>query len=78
MKYIITFEAVLENNAEDIEDGIRIVKMEADAIRRVLWHITNYNKFKFKDVRVDYEFKKRIKQLKLSAKNMLEALKNSE
>jgi len=78
MKYIIVFEVDSGVETENIDDGIQLAKLEADAISRVLFANTNYNKFKFKDVRVDYEFKKRTKQLKLSAKDMLEALKNSE
>lgn len=78
MKYIIVFEVDSGVETENIDDGIQLAKLEADAISRVLFANTNYNKFKFKDVRVDYEFKKRIKQLKLSAKDMMEALKNPE
>jgi len=78
MKYIIVFEVDSGVETENIEDGIQLAKLEADGMSRVLWANTNYKKFKVKDVRVDYEFKKRIKQLKLSAKDMLEALKNPE
>jgi len=78
MKYIIVFEVESGIETDNIEDGIRLAKAEADGMSRVLWANTNYKKFKVKDVRVDYEFKKRIKQLKLSAKDMLKALKNSE
>jgi len=78
MKYIIVFETEIEIETDDIENGIRLAKAEADGMSRALWANTNYPRFKVKDVRVDYEFKKRIKQLKLSAKDMLEALKNSE
>jgi len=78
MKYIIVFEVDSGVETENIEDGIQLAKLEADGMSRVLWANTNYKKFKVKDVRVDYEFKKRIKQLKLSAKDILEALKNSE
>jgi len=56
MKYIIVFETEIEIETDDIEDGIRLAKAEADGMSRVLWANTNYKKFKFKDVRVDYEF----------------------
>ena len=63
MKYKILFEVEIENDAEDIKDDIRIVKMEAEGMSRVLWANTNYPAFKVRDVIPDYEFNKRIKQL---------------
>jgi len=77
MKYIIVFETEIEIETDDIENGIRLAKAEADGMSRVLWANTNYPRFKVKDVRVDYEFDKKIMELRKNSDELIEIIKNS-
>jgi len=77
MKYIIVFETEIEIETDDIENGIRLAKAEADGMSRVLWANTNYPRFKVKDVRVDYELDKKIMELRKNSDELIEIIKNS-
>jgi len=77
MKYIIVFETEIEIETDDIENGIRLAKAEADGMSRILWANTNYPRFKVKDVRVDYELDKKIMELRKNSDELIEIIKNS-
>ena len=71
MKYIITLELSLENDAEKPDLGILLAKLNCQHVMRGL-------KYEVRDVRVDYEIDKKIRRLKLTAEELAEALKNCE
>ena len=74
MKFKVNFEVIIDVNTDDYDDGLRLAKAEAEGMSRVLMANTNYPKFRVKNVHADLS--EQIEELKKSADDMFEAIKN--
>jgi hypothetical protein len=70
MKYLVTLELSLENDAEKPDEGILIAKIDSSRLLRP-------NKFKIRNIRVDYEMPE-IRRIHDEFEQLVEALKNCE